>query len=262
MGVPSLDARTRGGSAQPQTRPAARLSSRHRGRKLSPGAAERPPFVVFEGGEGSGKSTQIERLAGWLRGRGVSVTVAQDPGTTRVGQAIRRVLLDPGSQPMDAGTELLLYAAARAQLVRETLRPALAVGRVVLLDRYEDSTWAYQGVGRGVPAAEIAAVNDLATGGLRPDLVVLLDLAPEEGLRRADAERAADRMEGESPAFHARVREAYRARAAADPSRWLVLDARRPADDLEHDIRRRVNALLETSSATQISHPRPVPDSR
>lgn len=230
---------------------------------MSPGAVQRPPFVVFEGGEGSGKSTQIGRLAEWLRGRGVSVTVARDPGTTRVGQAIRRVLLDPGSQPMDADTELLLYAAARAQLVRETLRPALAAGGVVLLDRYEDSTWAYQGGGRGVSPAKLASVNDLATGGLRPDLVVLLDLAPEEGLRRADVERGAvDRMEGESPAFHARVREAYRSRAAADPGRWLVLDASRPADLLEHDIRQRVKALLEPSSATPISHPRPVPDSR
>jgi dTMP kinase len=116
---------------------------------LSAVSRERPPFVVFEGGEGSGKSTQIARLAAWLRGRGVAVTVARDPGSTRVGQAVRTVLLDPGSQPMDGRTELLLYAAARAQLVRETLEPALAAGRVVLLDRYEDSTWAYQGGGRG-----------------------------------------------------------------------------------------------------------------
>jgi dTMP kinase len=175
------------------------------------------------------------------------------------------VLLDPGSQPMDGRTELLLYAAARAQLVRETLEPALAAGRVVLLDRYEDSTWAYQGGGRGVPAAELAAVNEVATGGLRPDLVVLLDLAPEVGLRRAGAARgAADRLEGEDPAFHARVREIYRSRAAADPGRWLVLDGRRPADDLEHDIRRRVSALLDsrTPTSTPTSDPRPPTDLR
>jgi dTMP kinase len=232
---------------------------------LSAASRERPPFVVFEGGEGSGKSTQIARLAAWLRDRGVAVTVARDPGSTRVGQAVRTVLLDPGSQPMDGRTELLLYAAARAQLVRETLEPALAAGRVVLLDRYEDSTWAYQGGGRGVPAAELAAVNDVATGGLRPDLVVLLDLAPEEGLRRAGAARgAADRLEGEDPAFHARVREIYRSRAAAEPGRWLVLDGRRPADDLEHDIRRRVSALLDpwTRTPTPTSDPRPPTDLR
>jgi dTMP kinase len=226
---------------------------------LSTAPAERRPLVVFEGGEGSGKSTQIGRLASWLEGRGVPVTVARDPGSTRVGQAVRSVLLDPASQPMDGRTELLLYAAARAQLVREALEPALAAGRVVLLDRYEDSTWAYQGGGRGVPAHELAAVNRVATGGLRPDLVVLLDLPPEEGLRRAAADRGADRLEGESAAFHGRVRDVYRARAAADPSRWLVLDGRRPADDLERDIRRRVTALLEPSTSSPASAPTPTP---
>jgi dTMP kinase len=177
----------------------------------------------------------------------VTVLKARDPGTTTVGEAIRRVLLDPRSQPMDPRTELLLYAAARAQLVREVLEPALSAGKAVLLDRFEDSTLAYQGGGRGLAEAEVLGANALATGGLRPDLVVLLDLPPDEGSRRREADasrRGPDRLESEDAGFHARVRQTYRARAAAEPERYLVLDGRGSPTTIQEQVRRRVRALV------------------
>jgi dTMP kinase len=207
-------------------------------------------LVTFEGGEGSGKSTQVALLAGWLESRGTPVTVARDPGTTGVGEAIRRLLLDPASAPMAAETELLLYAAARAQLVREVVEPALARGRVVLLDRFADSSFAYQGAGRGIPEDRLAAVSGFATGGIRPDLTVLLDVAAEEGrLRRsADGRRGPDdRIEREDPGFHERVRKAFRRRAAAEPSRFLVVDGRESTNSLHERVRERVGVLLATS---------------
>ena len=207
-------------------------------------------LVVFEGGEGSGKSTQLRLLGEWLRGRGWAVVTARDPGTTRVGEAVRSVLLDPGS--VADAAELLLYAAARAQLVREVLEPALAAGAVVLLDRYEDSTYAYQGAGRGLGQDQVRLVNEVATRGLRPDLVVLLDVAPAEGLRRrGDAGGEPDRMESEPAGFHERVRAAYRARAAAAPERYLVVDGLGSPTTIQSEVRRRVEALLAAGSPSR-----------
>ncbi|MFN2431936.1 MAG: dTMP kinase [Gemmatimonadota bacterium] len=205
-------------------------------------------LVTFEGGEGSGKSTQVALLASWLGSRGVRVVTARDPGRTGVGEAIRHVLLDPASGPMAAETELLLYLAARAQLVRELVEPALAAGAVVLLDRFDDSSFAYQGGGRGIPEGLLAPANELATGGLRADLTVLIDLASDEGRRRrgSDASRGAeDRIEREEAGFHERVRDAYRRRAAAEPARFLVVDGRESTDIVHDRVRRRVLALLE-----------------
>lgn len=209
-------------------------------------------LITFEGGEGSGKSTQIALLAHWLAARGVAVTAGRDPGTTLVGEAVRRVLLDPASRPMDAWAELLLYLAARAQLVRELVEPALARGEVVLLDRYEDSTFAYQGGGRGLPEERLRELNRAATGGRRPDLTVLLDLEWEEGRRRREGAAgpgAADRMEREGRGFHERVRESYRALATAEPQRFLVLDGRDSPTTLHGEVRRRVVALLQPEIA-------------
>jgi dTMP kinase len=204
-------------------------------------------LVAFEGGEGSGKSTQVRLLAEWLGEHGIPFVASREPGGTGVSEAIRRVLLDPASRPMAPETELLLYAAARAQLVREVIEPALAQGKVVLLDRFEDSTFAYQGGARALAEAEVRRVNELATGGRRPDLVVLLELPAEEGRRRrrGDSTRAGDdRMEGEGGEFHDRVLAAYRARAAAEPERFCVVDGRGSPTTIQEQVRRRVLALI------------------
>lgn len=204
-------------------------------------------LIVFEGGEASGKSLQVRLLAEWLAQRGVPVLTARDPGGTAVSEAIRRVLLDPGSRPMAPESELLLYAAARAQLVREVVEPALAEGKVVLLDRFEDSTFAYQGGARRLADELVRGANAVATGGLAPDLVVLLDLPVEEGRRRrrADPSRTGDdRMERESAEFHDRVRETYRARAVAAADRYLVVDGQGSPTTIQEQVRRRVLALI------------------
>jgi dTMP kinase len=190
-------------------------------------------FVTFEGGEGSGKSTQVGRLAGRLRGRGFDPLVTREPGGTPLGEGIRALLLDPERRPA-ATTEALLMEAARAELTGTILRPALEAGRVVLCDRFDDSTLAYQGGGRGLDHDLLVALNRAATGGLRPDLTLLFDVDPARGLaRRAVAGPATNRLDRESPEFHARVRGRYLALAAADPGRWRVLDATLDPDALE-----------------------------
>lgn len=153
---------------------------------------------------------------------------------------------------MAPATELLLYGAARAELVRDVVEPALAAGKVVLLDRYEDSTYAYQGAGRGIPEDDVRRVSELATGGLRPDLTILIDIAWDVGHRRLEADPARprrDRMESEDAGFHERVRRAYRARAAAEPGRFLVIDGLSTAPMIQSEVRRRVLALLQPDVA-------------
>lgn len=182
-----------------------------------------PCLIVFEGPEGAGKSTQVAHLAERLRAAGVAVTVTREPGGTPTGDAIRNLLLhrDVAIDPL---VEFLLYSASRAQHVLEVIRPALDRGDVVLSDRYAGASVAYQGYGRGLDLAFIDDLNRRATGGLRPDLTVLLDLDPAEGLRRVAGRGAEDRLEREALAFHQRVRRGFLAQAEADPS-WLVLDA-------------------------------------
>ncbi len=206
-------------------------------------------FITFEGGEGSGKTTQLQVLLTHLLATGRDAVETRDPGGTPIGQQIRSLLLDPAYGGTAAVTELFLYEASRAQLVHEVIRPALAAGHIVLCDRFTDSTVAYQGYGRGLDLDLIARLNALATDSLRPDLTFLLDLAPEIGLTRAaqrvtpHAERH-DRIEGEALGFHQRVRSGYRAIAAADPDRVILLDAARGMAETEDLIRRRVEALL------------------
>ena len=205
-------------------------------------------FVTFEGGEGSGKSTQMARLAERLRRAGLDPLVVREPGGTRLAEAIRGLLLDPGA-PVAALSEALLMVAARADLVASRLRPALDAGRVVLCDRYTDSTLAYQGGGRGIDPALLASWNRAATGGLVPDLTLLFDLDPELGLaRRAAAHGSANRIDLESEAFHARVRERYLQLARAEGSRFTVLDADRPPDELAERVWSAVAARLPVSS--------------
>ncbi|HEX5741647.1 MAG TPA: dTMP kinase [Pilimelia sp.] len=208
-------------------------------------------FVVFEGGEGAGKSTQVAALAAHLRAAGHEVTVTREPGATDLGARIRALLLNPhGDVAISPRAEALLYAADRAQHVTTVVRPALNRGGVVVSDRYVDSSLAYQGAGRTLSVDDVAWLSDWATGGLRPDLVVLLDLDPALGLRRAAARGAPDRLEQESLAFHGRVRQAFLDLAAAQPGRYLVVDAALPVDEVADRIRERVTELVETAGAT------------
>ncbi len=200
-------------------------------------------FIVLEGVEGAGKTTQIQLLSAWLAGAGVDHITAREPGGTEVGESIRDVLLAHRSAAVPAETELLLMLAARAASVREVVRPALAAGRVVLADRYDFSTFAYQGYGRGLDLDTIRDLNHFATGGLRPDLYVVLDLPVAEGTARQRREGAEpDRIEGEGAAFLERVREGYRELAAAHGHARMI-DARGDAEA----VHRRLRELLSAS---------------
>ncbi len=212
-------------------------------------------FIAFEGGEGSGKSTQIEQLAESLRASGVSVVVTREPGATELGVQIRDLLLHQ-SEPLSARAEALLFAADRAHHVDTVIRPALVAGEVVITDRYLDSSLAYQGAGRRLSVDEIGRLSRFATEGLRPDLTVLLDIPATDGLARAGARGIADKLERQSLAFHERVRTAFRMLAESDPRAYLVIDARRRADDIATDIAAAVEKLLAPQRApAQVSTP-------
>lgn len=183
-------------------------------------------FFVLEGTEGTGKSTQARLLAEWLSVAGHPVVLTREPGGTPLGEQIRQILLAPEGYAMLAATEALLYSAARAQHVGAVIRPALAKGQIVVCDRYTDSTLAYQGGGRGLPMAELVAAQALATGGLAPDLRILLDLPVTVGLaRRFAAPEEVNRLDQADVAFHRRVRAAYLELVAADPAGWAVVSA-------------------------------------
>jgi dTMP kinase len=200
-------------------------------------------FVTFEGGEGAGKSTQIEALAHLARAEGYQVLTCREPGGTVLGERLREALfgLETAPHPL---AELLVFGAARAQLVSEVIRPALADRALVLCDRFTDSTVAYQHYGRGLALDDVAAINNAATGGLAPTLTVLLDLPPDAGRARGE-DGGSDYLEREELAFHERVRDGYLAMADAEPERWLVLDGLRPADELTREVWMRLGALLE-----------------
>ncbi len=200
-------------------------------------------FIAFEGGEGAGKSLQIARLAQALQEAGQPVTVTYEPGATPAGRAIRGILLE-ADEALTPRAEALLFAADRAHHVDTVIRPALDRGGVVLTDRYVDSSLAYQGAGRALAVDEVRRLSRWATGGLVPDLTILLDLDPAIGLARARGRSAHDRLERESLEFHERVRHAFRALAEAQPRRYLVLDADQPPDELATLIQSAVTALL------------------
>jgi len=203
--------------------------------------ADRGLFVCFEGGEGTGKSTQSRLLKESLETAGHTVLLTFEPGDTEVGKALRQIVLDPATGELSHRTEVLLYAADKAEHVDTVVLPALARGEVVITDRYVDSALAYQGAGRDLVVAEVEHVNRWATADLRPHLTVVLDLEPQTGLGRFE-ER--DRIEGQSLEFHQRVRQGFLDLAAADPDHYLVLDARAPIDELADAIRARVGELL------------------
>ncbi len=200
-------------------------------------------LVTLEGGEGAGKSTLVAGLREHFVQRGLDVLYTREPGGTPAGEAIRELVLDPAHRGIGAETELLLMFAARAQLVRDVLRPALEAGRWVLCDRFTDASYAYQGGGRGIDAARIAELERIATGGLVPDLTLLLDLPVAHGRARASQRGDADRIEAERDEFFERVRAVYLARAAAEPRRFCIIDATQPPERVLQEAAAAIDAL-------------------
>ncbi|MFF4170175.1 dTMP kinase [Streptomyces sp. NPDC001744] len=213
--------------------------------------AQRPSptgfFIALEGGDGAGKSTQVQALAEWIRAKGHEVVVTREPGATPIGKRLRSILLDVSSAGLSNRAEALLYAADRAEHVDSLVRPALERGAIVLSDRYIDSSVAYQGAGRDLSPTEIARISRWATGGLVPHLTVVLDVSPETARERFT--EAPDRLESEPPEFHARVRAGFLALAAADPGRYLVVDAGQEPEAVTTVVRHRLDRMLPLSEA-------------
>ena len=201
-------------------------------------------FITFEGIEGSGKSTQIVLLANCLKSHCIKIVLTREPGGTLIGDQIRKILLDPANKALDSSAELLLYAASRAQHLREVILPALAAGTIVLCDRFSDATLAYQGYGRGLDKDMIGELDRIVTAGMRPDLTVLLDIDAAAGLARARGRNNSRGLEGEARfeneeiAFHERVRQGYLTLAKKEPERIRVVDASPAQDKIEMEIRK------------------------
>ncbi len=206
----------------------------------------RGQLITLEGGEGAGKSTVLAAVRERLVARGLDVVVTREPGGTAFGEAVRGIVLDPAQRDVCAESELLLMFAARAQLVREVVLPALGAGRWVLADRFIDASYAYQGGGRGQPVERIADLEAWAAL-IKPDLTLLLDLPVAEGMARAGARGVADRIEGENHDFFERVRAAYRARAQSDPSRFRVIDSGQPVDVVRAAACAAVDAFVDST---------------
>jgi len=206
-------------------------------------------FITFEGIDGSGKSTQLRLLAGYLKDAGCEVVLTREPGGTPVGIRLRGALLD-AHEEVDPLTELLVFAADRAQHVRRVLRPAIAAGQVIISDRYADATVAYQGAGRGFSPELIAEIVQLATEGLKPDLTVLFDLSVEDSIartsRRANGKQKGDRLDAEASDFHVRVRDAYLELARADPERIKIVETNRPAEETHKRVKEIVVPFLKS----------------
>jgi dTMP kinase len=193
-------------------------------------------FLSIDGGDGTGKSTQVELLAGWLRGQGRQVLVCRDPGSTPLGEAVRKLLLDRHDLHIDRRSEMLLYMAARAQMVEEVIRPAMEQGQTVVSDRYLLANVVYQGYAGGLDVATLWEVGRVATGGLMPELTIVLDVPAKLAATRLA--RPLDRMEQQGTAFHARVRQGFLAEAARAPKQIVVLDASGSIDEVQAEIRK------------------------
>ena len=203
-------------------------------------------FISLEGPDGGGKSTQALRLVEHLRAQGLEVLMTREPGGTAIGDQIRRVLTDLGNTPMHPRTELLLFSSSRAQLCHEVIRPHLQAGGMVVSDRFYDSTFAYQGYGHRLDLEALRHITTFATGGLVPDLTLLLDLPAQDGLLRRKKHGEWNRLDAYDLPFHERVRQGFLALGAADVQRWVTVDATRPAEEVQADIRRIVETRLGT----------------
>jgi dTMP kinase len=205
-------------------------------------------FISFEGLDGSGKTTQVQRLASWLRTHGLDVLQLREPGGTRIGDAVRTVLHDHANANMDARTELLLYCASRAQLIVEQVQPHLAAGGMVLSDRFADSTLAYQGYGRGLDLAFLGTLLQFATRGVKPDVTLYFDVTPEHALRRRlTSGGEVNRLDTEAMDFHNRVRDGYNALIAQEPARWRVIDASGTPDEVAAQVKQVIKTRLTIS---------------
>lgn len=208
-------------------------------------------FITLEGSEGGGKSSQLQQLAGFLSQQGYDVITTREPGGTEIGDQVRAVLMRLENAKMHPRTETLLFLAARAQLVEEVIRPHLQQGRIVISDRYADSTLAYQGYGHGNDLDLLRHLLDFATGSLWPDLTVLLNISPADGLTRKRSGGEWNRLDAYTLAFHERVWHGYQKLAAQEPDRWVVVDASQPFDAVQTHIRQ---AIMEKIAA-QIGNP-------
>lgn len=200
-------------------------------------------FITFEGPDGSGKSTQVRLLADYLQSRGHAVLLTREPGGTAISEQIRKVVLSTHDQAIQHETEALLFSAARAQIVAELIRPALAAGKIVLCDRYADSTLAYQGYGLGLDLDALRAITRFATGGLLPDLTFYIDVPVQVGIARKRRGEV-NRLDQKEIAYHERVRGGYLGMAKAEPGRWVVIDGSRAVDEVQKEIQLRVEQEL------------------
>nr|WP_239543583.1 dTMP kinase [Glutamicibacter nicotianae] len=205
-------------------------------------------FIVFEGGDGAGKSTQVALAKQWLESRGAKVTTTREPGGTQISEELRSLVLDHGHGDIDARTEALIYSAARAAHVQQVISPALEAGTHIICDRFVDSSLAYQGMGRALGFDAVASINDFATGGLKPDATIILDISAEQGRARRIAASGgveqSDRLESEPDDFHERIRNAFLGLAARDPRRYLVLDATASVEQLHQSVVQHLAGLL------------------
>jgi dTMP kinase len=210
-------------------------------------STRRGRFITLEGGEGVGKSTNLAFVAAQLEAAGIDVEQTREPGGTPLAERIRDVIVAPSGEPVPPMAELLLIFAARALHIEGRIRPTLEAGRWVLCDRFTDASYAYQGAGRGLGEAPVRWLEAQVQGGLRPDLTILLDADPAVGLARAGARGAADRFEQERLEFFSRVRAGYLARAAAEPERFRIVDAARPLDQVQADLRIHINKFIKAN---------------
>lgn len=207
-------------------------------------------FITLEGPEGSGKTSQMAPLAEFLREQGLSVVTTREPGGTEIGNQVRAILTNLENTSMHPRTEILLFLAARAQLVEQCIRPELSRGSLVLCDRYADSTLAYQGYGHGTDLSLLRQLLDFATGSLWPDLTLLLDIDPEKGLQRRRTGGDWNRLDAYALAFHKRVWQGYQELARQEPKRWVLIDASQPMDVVQDQLRQ---AILDRISGRVVS---------
>jgi dTMP kinase len=201
-------------------------------------------FITFEGPDGSGKTTQAKMLSDYLVSRGMAVLHTREPGGTAISEQIREVILSTRNQSIGNETEALLYSAARAQIVAELIRPALAAGKIVVCDRYADSTMAYQGYGLGLDLQALRVITQFATGGLSPDLTFYVDVPVELGLARRHRGET-NRLDLKDQVYHSRVREGFLKMSQDEPRRWIVIDGTRSVDEVQEEIRAKLEHRLE-----------------